>query len=378
MLNLFTSESNIEPNAKKQLDEMLTDSKINKIAAFPDIHYCSEKGIPVGLAFSSQTHIYPLITGNDMGCGVAYLQISKKFVLKPFSKKDYKFYQKESETFTDEGLGGGNHFLSLEEDDENWYIICHTGTRNLGIYMFQQNLKLLEAAGETNSIDVDKLLELKPNWFEDYQRVVEYGKTRRAEFCYKFFFALLQGGYIDKSVSSFDFSDKSIKKDFRKIQKGSENYKLVFGDSVHNHIRVEKSYNEDMELVTEFVHRKGATDLSDNDIVVIPLSMTRGSLFVKKYRDQSTNINSCSHGAGRKLSRTDTLKFWNASLKKRERQEYAQKFEELLDRNGKFPNGYIQEFDFAYKDSDKLLEEQPFLKKVTETKPIVTFKFTEI
>ena len=48
------------------------------------------------------------------------------------------------------------------------------------------------------------------------------------------------------------------------------------------------------------------------------------------------------------------------------------------DKSNNFSNGYIQEFDFAYKNSNDILENQPFLIKVTETKPIATIKFTEI
>ena len=85
----------------------------------------------------------------------------------------------------------------------------------------------------------------------------------------------------------------------------------------------------------------------------------------------------CAHGAGRKLSRTDTLKYWY-SLKNKEKRAYEEKFVELLDRSGKFANGYLQEFDFAYKDSNSIMKDQPFLKEITTTTPIVTVKFTEI
>jgi len=145
---------------------------------------------------------------------------------------------------------------------------------------------------------------------------------------------------------------------------------LHSGDSIHNHIKEENG---------SYVHRKGSTELNTST-VVIPLSMTRGSLFVKQntYRADNSNLNSCSHGAGRKLSRSKTMKHWYSSLKEKQRREYKELFFELLDRNGEFSKGYLQEFDFAYKDSDRLLIDQPFLQKVTQTTPICTIKFTEI
>jgi len=65
-------------------------------------------------------------------------------------------------------------------------------------------------------------------------------------------------------------------------------------------------------------------------------------------------------------------------MKESERKLYRQNFSELLDKNGDFPKGYIQEFDFAYKESEDIFKYQPHLIKVDVTKPIVTVKFTEI
>jgi tRNA-splicing ligase RtcB/release factor H-coupled RctB family protein len=72
------------------------------------------------------------------------------------------------------------------------------------------------------------------------------------------------------------------------------------------------------------------------------------------------------------------MKYWKYSLKEKERKAFKERFSEMLDRSGNFPIGYIQEFDFAYKDHSDLFKFQPYLKKITETKPIVTLKFTEI
>lgn len=339
----FTASTNIEDNAMAQLKALEPDAHIETVSVFPDIHYCSEKGIPVGLAFATRDVIYPLITGKDMGCGVAYMQIPKTDVIKPFDKeKHYNAFHKEHLKMTDEGLGGGNHFLSLEEDSKHLYIIVHTGTRNRGIYMYQRNLALLREAGNEACFTVDFLRQNYPQWFDEYNDVIQYGVKRRMDFLQGTLAFLERNGYVHNSG----------------------NY--TCGDSVHNHIKQEDGL---------WIHRKGATELN-NDIVVIPLSMTRGSLLVRKLHEGG-NLNSCSHGAGRKLSRTDTLKHWH-SLKKKERKEYEEQFSELLERNGKFSQGYIQEFDFAYKDSVNLLKEQPFLQKVAETSPICTIKFSEI
>jgi len=339
-INYFTPLTGIEQNALDQINDLALDENINQIAVFPDIHYCDEKAIPVGLAFSTKAHIYPLITGKDVGCGVAYMKIPKQYQKKEFDKeKHYNAFYAAHIKMTDEGLGGGNHFLSLEQDEENLYIIVHTGTRNRGIYMYQKHYSMLNGK---NYITIDEINSNFPEWYSEYNDVLFYGVNRRKQFLYGTLDFLVRNGYVEE-------------KDF------------YMNDSIHNHIKKESDF---------WIHRKGSTELN-NDIVVVPLSMTRGSLLVKSTYEAG-NLNSCSHGAGRALSRTKTLKYWYASLKKKERNGYKIKFSELLDRNGEFSKGYIQEFDFAYKDTIDLMKDQYFLNQNTQTTPICTIKFSEL
>jgi tRNA-splicing ligase RtcB/release factor H-coupled RctB family protein len=50
----------------------------------------------------------------------------------------------------------------------------------------------------------------------------------------------------------------------------------------------------------------------------------------------------------------------------------------MLDRRGRFPSGYIQEMDFAYKEASAIMAFHPYLNKVTETRPVATIKYSEI
>ncbi len=343
--NFYTSESEVEDNARKALSLFESKDEIDSISVFPDIHYCSERSIPVGVAFKTTDWFYPLVTGKDMGCGVAYLRIDKKDYLKPFDKaKHYRAFDRESQYMTDEGLGGGNHFLSLEESDKYLYIIVHTGSRNLGIYMYQKNYGLIRELGD----GVDKLpIEVATeDYIKEYNSVLEYAEKRRYEFLKKSLLFLVKNGYVPDNVS------------------------FEIKDSTHN----------SLEFTGESViHRKGSTHLY-TDEVVIPISMSRGSLIVKPNiwdPELEKALYSCSHGAGRKLSRTDTLKHWH-SLKKAIKEDFKSRFSELLEKNGDFPSSILQEFDFAYKDSSEILSSQSYLIKVDETRPIVTVKFTGV
>ncbi|MBC6699866.1 RtcB family protein [Hymenobacter sp. BT190] len=341
----FTDCSAVEQNALQSLLAFEHQPTIGRIAVFPDIHYCSERSIPVGVAFQTTDVFYPLVTGKDMGCGVAYLRIPRAQVLRPFDKaRHYRALEREVHRMTDEGLGGGNHFLSLEESAEYLYVIVHTGSRNLGVYMHQENVRLLQVHNpgqEWLPLDVATLA-----YQQEYERVLTYAASRRQEFLAKTYDFLRRNQYVTGGTP-------------------------VVADSCHNLL----------EFTPQgVIHRKGSTQLPASGEVVIPLSMSRGSLIVRVnpwHAAAEAALWSCAHGAGRQLSRTDTLKFWH-SLKKAEKDAYRQRFPELLNRQGDFDSSILQEFDFAYKDSDALLATQPHLIRCDETTPLVTVKFTGV
>ena len=139
----FTDGTSVEQHALQSLLAFEQQVPIGRTAVFPDIHYSSERSIPFGVAFHTTDVFYPLVTGKDMGCGVAYLRIPRQQALRPFDKaQHYRALEREVHAMTDEGLGDGNHFLSLEASEYYFYILVHTGSRNLGICLYQQNCTL--------------------------------------------------------------------------------------------------------------------------------------------------------------------------------------------------------------------------------------------
>jgi len=373
-IGFYCDPNSIEQNALDQLQRYAQKPYVEAICAFTDIHFCQEKALPVGVAFKTTDHIYPLITGKDIGCGVMYLKIDKKYWLKPFDKKEhYPALNFAHQQMTDDGLGGGNHFLSIEEDDEAVYIICHTGTRDRGIALYQHCLQITRdypiACG--NQVDYVHRDFLAPAFIAHYNNILRFGYERRKNFCLKTFIFLQNANYIRCNKSQIDkrYLNNNYKDVAHKGELSGTLYTLE--DSIHNHLRFDKG---------SVVHRKGSTELEAGKTIVIPLSMSRGSLLVQPIAANAGKeaLYSCAHGAGRRLSRFAAMKHWKTVLKEKERSAYKTRFSELLDRSGEFPNGYIQEFDFAYKESGDILRYQLHLKKVTQTMPVVTIKHTEI
>jgi len=373
-IDYYCDPAGIEQNALDQLKKYAQKSFLNKICAFTDIHYCDEKAIPVGVAFTTTDYFYPLITGKDIGCGVMYVKIDKAFWLKPFDKKaHYQALNFAQNKMTDDGLGGGNHFLSIEEDEEAVYIICHTGTRDRGIGLYQHCLQLTRDFSQVYGSEVDFIHRdfVQQDFFDYYQSILQFGYERRKNFCIKTLIFLQNAHYIqcNKAEINRAYLQHNVK--------AMADEGILYGtpylleDSVHNHLRFDRN---------TITHRKGSTELLRGKVAVIPLSMSRGSLMVNSGSPALVEnaLSSCAHGAGRKLSRFNAMKHWKTVLKEKERKQYKQRFEELLDKSGNFPSGYIQEFDFAYKDADEIFKWHPHLKKATQTTPVVTFKYTEI
>jgi len=373
-IGFYCDPNRIEHNALTQLQQYAEKPHITRLCAFTDIHYCTEKALPVGVAFETTDYCYPLVTGKDIGCGVMYLRIGKEDWLKPFDKNEhYKALVAAHHKMTDDGLGGGNHFLSLEEDASSVYIICHTGTRDRGIALYQQCIEMTRSFSQHYDQRVDFVHRqwIGESFWQTYQDLLRFGHQRRKAFCIKTLLFLQQARYIATKGSRVEtgylkrhYNDADLHGSFNGVE-------YMIEDSVHNHIRMEAD---------RILHRKGSTELASGKTAVIPLSMSRGSLLVKPRSGSLLQeaLFSCAHGAGRRLSRFGAMKYWKTVLKERERKAYRQRFSEMLDRSGEFPSGYVQEFDFAYKASDDILRYQPYLEKVTETTPIVTVKFTDI
>ena len=373
-VDYFCNPEKIEKNALSQLEEYAKFPELIKLCAFTDVHFCDEKAIPVGVAFSTQNIFYPLVTGKDIGCGVSYARISKKYWKVPFNKKThYIALEKAHREMTDDGLGGGNHFLSIEEDDENIYVICHTGSRNRGIAMYQRNYELTklystEIGKPVNFLNLDFIKYIDQSYLTDYYGVLEHAYNRRIEFVFKTIIFLQRAGYIECEKETINQNYLKLKYAVTNNLHGTP---IEYKSSMHNHLEFKKD---------SIIHRKGSTQIDPGDEVAIPLSMTRGTLIVKahEYVNLDDSLNSCAHGAGRELSRFDAMKHWRTSLREKERKMYKNNFPELLDKSGNFSSGYIQEFDYAYKDASDILTMQPYLRKITQTKPIITIKYTEI
>ena len=185
-------------------------------------------------------------------------------------------------------LGTGNHFIEmcLDEEAQVWFLL-HSGSRGvgnrIGSYFIELAKKDMRAAG----IDLpDANLAYLPHGtkhFDDYVEAVQWAQD----------FAMWNRRLMMEAV-------------VRSVRESGELPPFETTEDVvnchHNYVAIEHHYGEDV-----FITRKGAVRADAGDLGIIPGSMGAKS-FIVRGKGNPESFNSCSHGAGRSMSRTEAKK----------------------------------------------------------------------
>jgi tRNA-splicing ligase RtcB len=298
------------------------------VALMPDTH--QGFGMPIGGVIAAKGHVIPNAVGVDIGCGVAFIETSltrdklKSFQAKKIVeallavvpvgfkhhkqrqtnrrleqlvsnqeldlKKNHLLYQEIERSFYQLGtLGSGNHFIELQEDESGKiYVMLHTGSRNFGLKIANYyNDKAEYYCKKNNDRHAYKTklsyLPVESESGEHYIRWMtmglEFAKENRA--------ILLQR--VQETLSTL-FSGVEFK--------GAIN-------THHNYVALENHLNQSL-----WIHRKGAIRAHKGEKGIIPGAMGSYSYIVEGLGN-ADSFSSCSHGAGRHLSRKEALKKFN-------------------------------------------------------------------
>jgi len=362
--NIFGAEY-IEQGA---LHQMYSAAKLPVAVAgalMPDAHH--GYGLPIGGVLAADNAVIPYGVGVDIGCRMCL----SVFDMNPHeltSKENYftrelleatlfgagsQFQNPSDHEVIDrkefdelpllKGLhgrawrqlgssGSGNHFVEfgiveIEEEDEilkipvGKYIglLSHSGSRGLGANIANHYTRL--AISKRRLPQEAKHLA----WLNlDEEEGIEYWMAMN-----------LAGDYA--SACHHVIHEKIAK------QLGHKPVKMVEN---HHNFAWKEMYNG-TEVI---VHRKGATPAGKNVLGIIPGSMTAPG-FIVKGKGEEASVNSASHGAGRKMSRTQAMaNITNNALK-----------EELAKHNVKLLGGGLDEAPFAYKDIEVVMQSQKAL-----------------
>ncbi len=350
------------------------------IAIMPDVH--EGFGMPIGAVVALEGVVIPHAVGVDIGCGMHAIKlgitdIGKKqlsevvklvkgliplgfekhkakqsigYMPKPKSKINKRLitYELYDEALYSLGtLGGGNHFIEIQKgSDEHIWVMIHSGSRNLGKQVADYYNKVARRLNESWNYPVSPSYELfyLPTKTEEGQMYLE-----EMEFC------------IEYAKNNRKLMAERIISVIEMVL-GKKDLILEEYDVIHNYASLEKHFEKEV-----WIHRKGATRAYKNEIGIIPGSQGTKSYIVKGLGNPDSFM-SCSHGAGRVLSRKKARK--TLSLK-----------DEIKKLNGMGiihsirSKRDLDEAPSAYKDIGEVIQNQlDLIEPLIELNPLAVIK----
>lgn len=349
------------------------------VALMPDTHM--GKGMPIGAVIACNDVVIPNAVGVDIGCGMGFIQTNIPVKLlketvtgsgnlvkvivgniqrtiplgiahykKPQesavlseAKKEMEKYNSESELISeiDEGffqvgtLGGGNHFIEIQEDENGLAcIMLHSGSRHFGNVIGQHFNKI---ARELNR----KYWSAVP---ESYNLPFLPVDTTEGKSYLNYMNLAMNFAFENRTVML-----RKVKDIFSENVQKFAGVTTEFSNEInchHNYASLENHFDKDV-----WVHRKGAVRVSEGELSIIPGAMGSFSYIVKG-KGNPESFMSSSHGAGRKLSRTKAVETFSVETVMTD----LKKQDVVLGKNNK--SDVAEESRFAYKDIDVVMENQ--------------------
>ena len=236
-----------------------------------------------------------------------------------------------------------NHFVEVCLDTENYvWLMLHSGSRGIGNEIALRHIETAKSLHRLNELPDPALAYFVKGTaeFRAYWRDLKWAQN----------YALKNREVMMKRLLN-QFN--------RMFNKGNRFAPEIEVNCHHNYVAEETHYGEDV-----YVTRKGAINAETGRYGIIPGSMGAKS-FIIKGQGKPESFNSCSHGAGRKMSRTKARKhFTKADLEQQTKGVECRK-----------DKGVIDEIPGAYKDIDKVMKNQNDLVEiVAELKQVVCVK----
>ncbi|MDR0906006.1 MAG: RtcB family protein [Oscillospiraceae bacterium] len=331
----------------------------SKIRLMPDAH--PGEGCTIGTTMTITDKVVPNLVGVDIGCGMETVLLrDTRAEMQQLDKAVHNLIpagrnvRKSIHTYAGEidltklccakhvsldrarlsvgTLGGGNHFIELDRDDDGrLYLVIHTGSRNLGKQVAEFYQKTAADALRKKNGSTD--------------RVLAYAEG-----------ALLDDYLHDMAIVQrfADLNRAAIARDIIKEMKFKVDERF---STVHNYIDLDN-----------MLLRKGAISAQAGERVLIPMNMRDGSLICVGKGNPDWNF-SAPHGAGRLMSRSDAKQ--SVTLTQFERAMEGI-YSTTVNRST------LDESPFAYKPMDEIVANIADTAEIVRTiKPVYNFKSAE-
>jgi tRNA-splicing ligase RtcB len=244
-------------------------------------------------------------------------------------------------------LGGGNHFIELQKDQDGyiWFMI-HSGSRNLGKRVADHYNKIAKDLNENWYTSVDPKWDLAFLPISDPNAVLY---MKEMKYC------------VDFALRNREVMAEQIREVICEEIKDSVEFEPAI-NIAHNYAAWENHGGKNV-----IVHRKGATSARLGELGIIPGSQGTASYIVEGLGN-AQSFNSCSHGAGRKMGRKE-------AQRKLDLKEEIAHLDGLGIVHGIRNQSDLDEAAGAYKDiEDVMKNQQDLVKIVTKLVPLGVVK----
>jgi tRNA-splicing ligase RtcB len=350
------------------------------ICLMPDTH--EGYGMPIGGVLAAKNVIVPNAVGVDIGCGMCAVKtnieadsLERKQLtqimanireLVPLGFEHHKQRQDESlmpQNYNIDGLvvvkreyfaalkqlgtlGGGNHFIELQRSDDGFlWIMIHSGSRNFGLQVAEYYNKKAKKLNEIYYSSVSPKADLAFLPFETDEAHTYYQEMK---YCTEFALA----------------NRKLMMERIQQVVSATLN-NVIYEPMIniaHNYAAWEEHF--DTKVI---VHRKGATSAKAGETGIIPGSQGTKSYIVEGLGNPESFM-SCSHGAGRVMSRSAAIRNLNLEEEKR-------KLDQLGIIHSIRNKSDLEEASSAYKDISQVMALQSDLVKIkVELSPLAVIK----
>ena len=372
--------------------EFVKDSKIRMM---PDIH--AGAGCTIGTTMTITDRVVPNLVGVDIGCGMTVTKLLLKEEDVDFEKLDkvireyipsgfnireaiheysrnVRLEELDCYSYVDINraykslgtLGGGNHFVEIDKDDEGYlYLVIHSGSRHLGVDVAKYYQAW--AVGLAKDRMVEERRALVSRLFSEGRECdieTELNKLRAANKVYSD-----ELTYIIGDAFYHYLHDMEIVQEYAKwnrmaiadtiIEKMGWGWKrLDEFTTIHNYIDT-----------GDLILRKGAVSAKKDEILLIPINMRDGSLICKGKGNPDWNY-SAPHGAGRLFGRMAAKELFN-----------VEEFKEQM--NGIYTTSVsedtLDECPMAYKSMESIVNNIGDTVDILDViKPVYNFKAGEV
>ncbi len=394
-LKIYTDE--VDELARKQISRLLAQPAFAdaKVRIMPDVH--AGKGCVIGFTADLGDKVIPNIVGVDIGCGMLTVNLGKQKpdfaaldaimhrdipsgmdvhrnaveVFEPFEALRCREALSHHERLLRSlgSLGGGNHFVEVDADTQgNYYLIIHSGSRNLGkqvcdIYQ-QVAIDRRSGIGDRDQLEASLIAELKEQGRQrEIQAAIkdlrknwsELEPDTPADLCY------LEGTDRENYLHDMKICQLCA---LRNREEMADIIIRGLGLDVQDMFHTTHNYIDHESNIV----RKGAISARAGEKLLIPINMRDGCIYGTGKGNDDWN-QSAPHGAGRILSRTQALKQLSLA-------EFQEQMKGIYTTS--VTKRTLDESPMAYKGVDAILKHiGPTVDVADIFKPLYNFKAEE-